>query len=210
VNELTFRGKDGHRRAAWSRLGLVGGVLGAELALTARFWGPAGYVWLLGLPAVLTGSIVHASMRSWSTVGAAGVTIRRGFGRAHTHPWHEIQWIDVAFSGTRTGQTRAARIHLTDGRRRFLPGLSDSGYARNPDFVANVQQVIDWWVLSTDEHARIRPPRRPADRLTPGVAMAIVMVIIVALFALLYVALPSGSPKPGSLAPFQATRGQTR
>ncbi|MEU8550023.1 hypothetical protein AB0C81_24070 [Streptomyces roseoverticillatus] len=186
MNELIFRGKDRYR-PSWSHVAILAVLLAVEGAAAAVQLGPTGFYWLLGGTAVLVGLALLITLRSWTAVGAAGISICWGIGRARTHPWQEIRWIDVRETRGEYGTTRMARITLANGRRRSLPGLQHSDTYPGPDFDVDFQRVVNWWELTTDQALRFRPPRRLRDRLSPtalGVVLGILLsVVIVAVVA---------------------------
>jgi hypothetical protein len=125
-------------------------------------------------------------LRSWTTVGVAGITICWGIGRGRTYSWQEIRWIDVRETKSQYGRTLAARITLTDGRRRSLPALQHSTPYPDPNFHVDFQRVVNWWELSTDPAARFQPPKKLRDRLTPtmvglilGLPITVIIVLVV-------------------------------
>ncbi|MEV5377126.1 hypothetical protein AB0L26_14295 [Streptomyces nondiastaticus] len=185
MNELIFRGKDRYR-PSWSHVALLAVLMAVEGAAAAVQLGAAGFCWLLGGTVVLTGLALFLVRRTWTTVGAAGITICWGFGRGRTHPWHEVRWIDVRETKAEYGVARMARITLADGRRRSLPGLMHSDTYPRPDFDVDFQRVVNWWELSTDQAARVQPPRLMRDRVSPtviglllGLLISVVVVAVV-------------------------------
>ncbi|WP_327681816.1 hypothetical protein [Kitasatospora sp. NBC_00458] len=183
MDELIFRGKDRHRTSK-SRLFLALLILVVEGALSVTVLGPSWTCALIAGTAVLLAPVVYIASRSWSRVGAAGITVCWGLGRGRTHPWHEIRWIDVRRTEGQSGDVLAARIFLADGRRRALPGLQHSEMYPDPDFDVDFRRVVNWWELSTDEASRVQPPKRPRDRLTPAVAgllLSVVLTVVVGL-----------------------------
>lgn len=189
VNELSFRGKDRYR-PSWSQFAMLGVVLAAQAALAASQLGVAGLCWLLGGTAALAGLGLSFALRSWTTVGAAGITVCWGTGRGRTHPWQDIRWIDVRETKSQYGTARAARITLADGRRRSLPGLHHSNLYPAPDFDVEFRRVVNWWELSTDRAARFQPPKRMRDRVSPTVA-GIVLGILISVAVVAVVAVQS-------------------
>lgn len=182
MNELTFRGKDRYH-PSWRHLWLVILALVVEGAASFSELGVVGFYWLFGVTVVLIGLGVPLAFRSWTTVGAAGITICRGIGRGHTHPWHEIRWIEVHETRSEHGTSLTARITLANGRRRSLPAVQHSTQYPDPDFGVNFGQIANWWEMSTDPSARFRPPGRLRDRLTPtGVGVILGLLIAAVLF----------------------------
>ncbi|MFD3451336.1 PH domain-containing protein [Streptomyces sp. NPDC058691] len=151
-----------------------------EAALLFRGSDTEVFSWVYGVIVALLGLAFCLTRRSRTTVGADGITISWGVGRGRTHPWDQIQWIDMRETRGRHGTVRTARITLTDGRRRSLPTLSHSELHPNPDLAANFQRVVSWWELSTDQTTRVQWPIRPRDRLTPeafGVVLGLVITV---------------------------------
>ena len=186
MNELSFRGKDRYR-PSWPQLAALG--LGLAVAGVLAFFrlGAVGFCWLLGGMAVLVGLGVCMALRSWTTVGTAGITICWGIGRGRVHPWQEIRWIDVRETKSQYGTSLAARITLADGRRRSLPALQHSTRYPDPDFHADFRRVVQWWKVSTEPGARFEPPKRLRNRLTPpavglilGLLITVIIVLVVA------------------------------
>ncbi|GAA0613225.1 hypothetical protein GCM10010394_48950 [Streptomyces crystallinus] len=145
--------------------------------------GGVGFCWLVGGSIVLLAPLVLLSSRSWSRVGADGITICWGLGGGRTYPWHEIQWIDVRETQGQGSSVSAIRVFLLGGRRRSLPGLYRSATHPAPDFDEQFQRVVDWWELSTDPSARVRPPKRFRDRLTPVTVGLLVVPAAIAVAA---------------------------
>jgi hypothetical protein len=143
--------------------------------------GVVGFCWLLGGTAAFVGLGISMVLRSWTTVGAAGITICWGIGRSRTYSWQEIRWIDVRETKSQYGTSLVARITLTDGRRRSLPALQHSTRYPDPHFHADFQRVVNWWELSTDPAARFQPPKRLRNRLTPTLVGLILGLLIIGL-----------------------------
>src|SRR5215467_14144320 len=90
VNELRFRGKDRHR-PSWPYLAVLGFLLVVQGDSVVHQLGVVGFCWLLGVTAAYVGLRICMARRSWTAVGAAGITICRGIGRrGRTYPWQEI------------------------------------------------------------------------------------------------------------------------
>jgi Protein of unknown function (DUF2581). len=136
---------------------------------------------------VLAGLGLCVVLRSWTTVGVAGITICWGIGRGRTYSWQEIQWIDVRETKSGYGRTLVARITLADGRRRSLPALQHSTQYPDPDFHVDFQRVVNWWKLSTDPAARFQPPKRLRNRLTPTVVGLILGLLITVIIGLVVI-----------------------
>jgi hypothetical protein len=143
--------------------------------------GAVGTCWVVGLSAAAVIIGIGAALRSWTTVGPAGITICWGLGwRGRTYPWNEIRWIDVRQTDSRYGATRAARITLANGRRRRLPALQHSSAYPQPTFHADFRRVVEWWEQSTDPAARFQPPETLRSRLAPmmlGVSTVLLIVV---------------------------------
>lgn len=183
VNELSFRGKDRYR-PSWPQFTGLGLVLVVEGVWAFLRLGVVGFCWLLGGTAALAGLGMAMARRSWTTVGATGITICWGIGRGRTYPWQEIRWIDVRETKSQYGTSLAARITLADGRRRSLPGLQHSAQYPDPDFQADFRRVVSWWELNTDPAARFQPPKRLWNRLTPtavGLILGLLITVIIGL-----------------------------
>ncbi|SOB86250.1 PH domain-containing protein [Streptomyces sp. 1331.2] len=177
VNELIFRGKDLFR-PSWSNLIPVLLVLGLQLGLGAWKLGPLGTFWLVFGTLALGVPLFVISWRSWSRVGTDGITINWGVGRGRTHPWHEVRWVDVRETKGNGSTSYAARIHLTRGRRRSLPGLQTSAIYPAVDFDVNFQRLVNWWEFSTDPTQRSRPGKQLRDRVTPTVFGVILGLVL--------------------------------
>ncbi|MFE4515720.1 PH domain-containing protein [Kitasatospora sp. NPDC056783] len=190
MNELIFRGKD-RLSPDWADLALLLMIVTVELvAGRGKFDLGLGPMILLvgGTVALVAGSRLVA-LRSWVRVGADGVTICRGLGRGRTYPWEQIAWLDVAeFRGRGGTVTRVARIHTTEGRRRWLSTLTNSDLSTSESFDSDVRRVADWWKHSTRADRRVQPEKRLRDRITPmraGVLGAVVMAAVLAVVAAL-------------------------
>ncbi|GAA4618502.1 hypothetical protein GCM10023195_83190 [Actinoallomurus liliacearum] len=183
VNELSFQGKDRYH-PSWPHFAALGLGLAIEGAFAFFRLGIVGSCWLLGGTVALVALGMSMALRSWTTVGAAGITICWGIGRGRTYPWREIRWIDVRETKSQYGTALTARITLADGRRRSLPALQHSTRYPDPDFHVDVQRVINWWELSTDPAARFQPPKRLRNQLTPqaiGLILGLLITIIIVL-----------------------------
>ncbi|GLY88105.1 hypothetical protein Airi02_060340 [Actinoallomurus iriomotensis] len=185
VNELSFRGKDRYR-LSWPHFGGLGLLLVVEGVFAFIRLGAVGFCCLLAGTALLVGLGISMARRSWTTVGAAGVTICWGIGRGRTYSWQEIRWVDVRETKSQYGTSLSARITLANGRRRSLPALQHSSQYPDPDFDVDFRQVVDWWKLNTDPAARFEPPKRWWSRLTPtavgfilGLLITVVIVLVV-------------------------------
>ncbi|MFI6448473.1 hypothetical protein [Kitasatospora sp. NPDC050543] len=175
--ELNFRVKD-RNRPVKSYVVLAVVVLVAEgLAAFVRL-GAVGFSWLAGGTITLLAPLLFLSYRSWSRVGADGITICWGLGHGRTYPWREIRWIDVRETKGQGSSSHAVRMFLEGGRRRSLPGLYRSAMHPTPDFDEQFQRVVNWWELSTDHAARVQPPKQFRDRLTPTVLGLVVVPAI--------------------------------
>ncbi|MEU9019700.1 PH domain-containing protein [Actinomadura sp. NPDC048394] len=183
MNELCFRGRDRYR-PSWPHFAALGLGLVVEGALAFSRLGVVGSCSLLGGTALLAGLGIALGLRSWTSVGPAGITICRGLGRGRVHPWREIRWIDVRETKSQYGTVLAARITLADGRRRSLPALQHSTRYPDPDFQVDFQRVLNWWETSTDAAARSRPPERARKQATPqtiGLVLGVLITVIVVL-----------------------------
>ncbi|MER7580659.1 hypothetical protein [Kitasatospora sp. NPDC097691] len=181
MNELIFRGKDLFR-PSWSNLLPLLLVLVAQLVVGGSHLGATGTFWMVLLTLAFCVPTFVLSWRSWSRVGADGVTVCWGLGRGRTYPWHEIRWVDVRETKGNGSVSYAARIFMTDGRRRSLPGLQTSRIYPAADFQANFQRLVNWWEYSTHPTQRVKPPKQFRDRVTPtvaGVVLALVIIVVV-------------------------------
>ncbi|MFJ9444521.1 hypothetical protein ACIRRH_21965 [Kitasatospora sp. NPDC101235] len=181
MNELIFRGKDLFR-PSWSTFAVPLLALAVETVI--------GYVKLgaFGMTLLLAGTVLIAVpawilvLRSWSRVGADGITVNWGLGSGRTYAWQEVRWIDVRETKGNGTATYAARIHLAGGRRRSLPGLSSSTMYPGRNFEADFRRLLDWWKHSTDPAQRVQPQKQFRDRLTPtvvGVVLALVLIPVI-------------------------------
>ncbi|MEV0532074.1 hypothetical protein [Kitasatospora sp. NPDC050463] len=187
MNELIFRGKDRYR-PSWPQFAFLGVLLAAQGTLAAYRLGAVGFCWMLGGTAAIAGPALVISRRCWSAVGAAGITICWGVGRrGRTYPWRDIRWIDVRETKSRFGASYAVRMTLAGGKRRTLPGLQHSDAYPAADFDEQFHRVVNWWELSTDQAARVQPPKQLRDRLSPT-ALGVVFGILIALVAALVIA----------------------
>ncbi|MFB7615099.1 hypothetical protein [Kitasatospora sp. NPDC056181] len=149
--------------------------------------GPAPTWCLIAVTAVLGGAGFLLTFRSWTTVGAEGITICWGIGRGRTYPWKEIRWIDVRDGSTAKETSRVVRMFLASGRRRSLPGLMHSDTYPSPDFDEQFHRVVNWWELSTDPADRVQPQKQARDRLTPtvvGIVLGLLITVVVGLVVL--------------------------
>ncbi len=187
MNELIFRGKDLFR-PSWSNLLPLLLILVLQLAVGSWKLGAVGTFWIvfgtlaLGVPAFVV------SWRSWSRVGVDGITINWGVGRGRTHPWHEVRWVDVRETKGNGSTAYAARIHLTRGRRRSLPGLQTSAIYPAADFDVNFQRLVNWWEFSTDATQRVEPAKQLRDRVSPtmlGVLLGLVLCAVIVVIVIL-------------------------
>ncbi|WP_331742848.1 hypothetical protein [Kitasatospora sp. NBC_01300] len=179
MNELIFRGKDLYGHAKYTRLAMLGALLVVQVAFGAYRLGAVATYWMVGATLAVAAPLALMVQRSWSRVGADGVTVCWGLGRGRTHSWQDISWVDVRETKSRQyGNSRAARIFLADGRRRSLPGLQDSATYPRPDFDADVQRVLNWWEHSTHQDTRIQPARKLRDRLSPTVIGVLAGIVI--------------------------------
>jgi hypothetical protein len=186
VNELSFRGKDRYH-PSWAQFAVLGLGLVVEAAFAFFRLGVVGFCWLLGGTAVFVGLGISVVLRSWTTVGAAGITICWGIGRGRTYSWQEIRWIDVRETKSQYGTSLSARITLADGRRRSLPALQHSTRYPDPDFQADFRRIVNWWKSNTDPAARFEPPKRLRYRLSPtvvGLILGLLIMVIVGFFVL--------------------------
>ncbi|WP_158710329.1 PH domain-containing protein [Streptomyces sp. NRRL F-5126] len=118
------------------------------------------FCWTLGGTVVAAGLGFLFALSSRTEVGAAGITIRRGFGHGRTYPWREIRWIEVRESRGQQGSALAVRITLANGRRRILPAIHRSRLYPGPHFELHYAKVVGWWRAKTEPAARIQPPPR--------------------------------------------------
>jgi hypothetical protein len=163
-------------------------VLVVEGVLAFFRLGVVGFCWLLGGTAALASLGISMVLRSWTTVGAVGITICWGIGRARTYPWQEIRWVDVRETKSQYGTSLSARITLADGRRRSLPALQHSTRYPDPHFHVDFQRVVNWWKLSTDPAAQFQPPKKLRDQLTPtmvGLILGLLITVIIGLVVIL-------------------------
>ncbi|MET8546084.1 PH domain-containing protein [Kitasatospora sp. NPDC004799] len=175
MEEMIFRQKDVAQPAALPMLALVAV---APLALGLLKLTALGTVLLFALSLTIVVPAL-AALRSWSRVGADGITVCRGFGPGRTYAWEEIRWIGVRRYDAPGATNHAVRIHLADGRRRSLPGLSTDGRRRTASFAANCHQVQAWWEQSTEPDRRIEPSARTwsgSPALAVGVPLALAVV----------------------------------
>ncbi|MFD5918199.1 hypothetical protein ACFVYP_25955 [Kitasatospora sp. NPDC058201] len=182
MSELIFRGRDRYRPAR-SHLLLAIVVFVFEGTFASVTLGPVWAFWLIGGTIAVLAPVAYCAFRSWSRVGPAGVTICWGIGRGRTYAWQEVQWIDTRETDSRYGSSTVARMFLVGGRRRSLPGLQHSDMYPDPEFGADYRRVVDWWELSTDQGARVRPPRSLRDRISPvmlGFILAVVFAVVAA------------------------------
>ncbi|MFH8381515.1 hypothetical protein ACH4E7_11300 [Kitasatospora sp. NPDC018058] len=180
MNELMFRGRDLFR-PSWSHLSLLLLVFAAQVTVGVLKLGVAAMFWMIGGTLVLVIPATLVAWRSWSRVGADGVTVCWGIGSGRTYSWSEIRWIDVRETKGNGTRSYAARIFLLNGRRRSLPGLQTSTLYPIEEFEANFQRVLDWWESSTPDAAeRVRPGKQARDWITPQVAGALIAVVFIA------------------------------
>ncbi|MEU9133481.1 hypothetical protein AB0D08_36245 [Kitasatospora sp. NPDC048540] len=188
MTELIFRGRDRYR-PSWGHFAGLCAVLAVQMAVAAYKLGPVGFCWVLGVTVALIGLGLLLAFRSWTTVGAGGITVCWGIGSGRTYPWHEIRWIDVRETRSQYGTSLVPRMFLVSGRRRALPGLHHSELYPAPDFAVEFRRIVAWWELSTDESARVRPPKGLRDRLTPAVIAVVGTVLITVVGGLVLVVL---------------------
>ncbi|MEU4587950.1 PH domain-containing protein [Kitasatospora aureofaciens] len=186
MNELIFRGKDLFR-PSWSNFLPLLLVLTAQLVFGGMNLGAWPTFWMVLVTVALCVPAAVLSWRSWSRVGADGVSVCWGFGRGRTYPWQEIRWVDVRETRSNGSMAYAARVFLTDGRRRSLPGLQSSRLYPSADFDTDFQRLVNWWEYSTHPTQRVKPAKRLRDRVTPTVAgvllgfltSAVILVVVI-------------------------------
>ncbi|MFE7192789.1 hypothetical protein [Kitasatospora sp. NPDC057541] len=177
MDELTFRSKDRYHWS-WSFaiwFGMAAAIAGARVVYDL---GTTTLLWMTGGIAVL--SVPRLVARdSWSTVGPAGITIhgpvRR---RGRTYPWQDVRWMEVYETESRFGPCRMLQIHFANGRSRFLTGLVQDHSHPSPDFDEQVWRVRNWWHLSTEPAARVRPPKKFLDLPTSQLVALVAIVVI--------------------------------
>lgn len=159
----------------------MGGMVALEAAGAADDLG-AWLYWLLGLAAVWNVFNIVMRLRSSTVVDATGITIRRGIGRGRTYAWEDIRWVDVRDSEGEGVRVRDARITLSNGRRRRLPGLHDSTLFPARDFDDVYRQVVNWWEMSTDPAMRGQPSWVMPASLAPtalGVVLGLLVTVVI-------------------------------
>ncbi|MFI6151207.1 hypothetical protein ACIBCA_00715 [Kitasatospora sp. NPDC051170] len=185
MNELIYRGKDLFRPSVFAMAAVLITLEGVFAAIKL---GVPGLVFVVGLTVLLAVPAMYLSYRSWTSVGRAGITLYWGFGQGRTYPWHEVQWIDVRETKSRSSSSYAARIHLPTGKRRTLPGVASSGMYPNPNFGQQYQQVVQWWEYSTHPGSRVQPPQKIRDKVSPQVIGVIVgLVLVLGIFVVIAV-----------------------
>ncbi|MFG2907595.1 PH domain-containing protein [Kitasatospora sp. NPDC048286] len=183
MNETIFRGRDLVRPTGVAMLFLV---LAVEVAFGLFAMTDVGTVLLVSLTLAMTVPFLFSTLRSWTRVGADGITVNRGFGSGRTYPWQQIVWVEVRRYPAGDSFSYALRIHLADGRRRLLPGLAADKYHSAAEFVANADQIFDWWEQSTDPARRVEPRVRLWDALSPlviGLLLASLLVAVIATYS---------------------------
>jgi hypothetical protein len=161
VRELRITARDGRRYDPWL-LAVSHGLPTALFTVAAVLKGPvAALLWPGPLLALLL--VLHVAGRlGWTRVDASGITTRRLFGAGRTLPWSEVRWVEVHEQYLpKSGTVRNVRVHLTNGRRRRLPGLHTGGLLVDPRFDAKAQAVLAWWQKSAKRSARVAPEPRP-------------------------------------------------
>jgi len=188
VKELVFRGKDRYRSYTWMPLLVLGfGLVVAGIPTAFRVGNTLGLCWFFGLATAVSGIANFIVFRSWTRVGPAGITICRGIGRrGRTYPWQEIRWVDIRETKTNRGTSLAARITLSDGRRRSLPALFYGYSDADPNFDRDVARVVRWWESSTDPAARYVPPDTLLSRRLPTV-LGVILLLLIAVTVLLVI-----------------------
>lgn len=188
--ELSFRGKD-RNRISWRNASGVLAFVAIELALSVVRLGFVGSCWVLGGTVVLAGLIFVSLRRSWTVVGAEGISTSWGFGRGRTYPWADIRWVEVRETRSQTGSTQTVRITLADNRRRSLPALANSAIYPDAHFELNVARIMTRWRANTTDASRYRPPEKRYQRLSPNAwgyligAVILVVVLLVTVIAIL-------------------------
>ena len=119
MKELTFRGKDRYRQL--SRMPLVvlafGLIVGGS-SVVFRLGNPAVTCWMMGAGAAVVSFGIFIVLRSWTRVGAAGITIfHRDFARI-------VRWWELS----------------TDPAARFVP--PDTSLSRRAPTVLGVILVL--------------------------------------------------------------------
>ncbi|MEU3568441.1 hypothetical protein AB0E96_08440 [Kitasatospora sp. NPDC036755] len=181
MNELIFRGKDLFR-PSWSTFAVPLLALAALAVLGFRELGALGTGLLTAATVLVAVPAWILTLRSWSRVGADGITVCWGIGGGRTYAWEEVRWLDVREFNGNGMSTRSARIHLASGRRRSLPGLGSSTRFPNKGFDTDYRRVVNWWEYSTPPEQRVLPRRRFRDRVTPvavGLGLGLVTLPLV-------------------------------
>ncbi|MFG2916895.1 PH domain-containing protein [Kitasatospora sp. NPDC048298] len=172
MNETIFRGRDLVRPAGVAMLFLV---LTVEVAFGLFAMTDVGTVLLVSLTLAMTVPFLFSTLRSWTRVGADGITVNRGFGSGRTYPWQQIAWVEVRRYPAGDSFSYALRIHLADGRRRLLPGLAADKYHSAAEFMANADQVFDWWEQSTDPARRVAPRVRLRNKVSTTLVVGLLL-----------------------------------
>ncbi|MFC9084034.1 PH domain-containing protein [Streptomyces sp. NPDC057062] len=142
MDESIFKAKDRHR-PSWRHLMPPLLICVLQGVFFLRDTNTVTASWVSGTLLPLSGMSLLLMRRSQTTVGTDGITINWGMGRGRTHPWDQIQWIDIRETRTNSGTVHTARTTLTSGRHRALPALSHTNPYPLPDFDTDVQRVIN-------------------------------------------------------------------
>ncbi|WP_157856292.1 PH domain-containing protein [Actinacidiphila yeochonensis] len=181
MDELSFRSKDRRHALRSIPVPLVLGLLSDATAGFFQATRLAQY-WLAGGMIALSGLAVIVATRSWTTVGASGITVCWGFRRRRTYPWQEIRWIDLREIDADEQKTLRVWIALADGRRRSLPALHHSTRNPDPEFEVKYWRVLRWWRQSTAPEARFRPPVRPSRPTTAQAGILLVLLVAIVIW----------------------------
>ena len=186
MKELTFRGKDRYRQLSRMPLAVLAfGLIVGGSSVVFRLGNPVVTCWMMGVGAAFVSLGIFIVLRSWTRVGAAGITICQGFGRrGRTYPWQEIRWVDIRETTNNHGTFLTVRIALADGRRRSLPALRHSSMDPYFYFHRDFARIVRWWERSTDPAARFVPPDTSLSRRAPTV-LGMILVLLIALGVLL-------------------------
>jgi hypothetical protein len=149
VQEQMFESRGGRRINYWL-LAVPCVVPLIQLARATAGQGVLVAVVWTGPVAVLSAVLFLMARRGWTRVGADGITICRGLGSGRTVPWREVSRVEIRHGSLNAaGSARSIRIHLANGKRRYLPGLTTTGLVQDPQFDAKAAAVMAWWEQGT-------------------------------------------------------------
>jgi hypothetical protein len=144
MNGLIFRLSVRERRTLGSTLLIALVVLSTVALVMTSGYGPVatGAAFAVILLLTLAGWTYNAGSTS---VGASGITIRRGVLPSRTVPWEEVVSIFVHTGRSGFGAIMTIRVTTVTGRTFRVPALEDGIRRPDPEFDDKFEQIMDQW-----------------------------------------------------------------